>query len=156
MYNAPAVSYPVGRSHIKRLITWVLLLLALCVLGFWWHQVPRLAWPQGLGLGLWLVAALLAVRDELHPPSGHLNWDGQDWQWASAGQSWAVEVRPQLDGQRFILLALSGVQSGLDWLWLERAHDPLHWDALRRAVWAQGKTGAGHHHEEVGLVADQP
>jgi hypothetical protein len=143
MYNAPAVSYPVGRSHIKRVLTVALLLLALGVLGFWCYQVLRFAWPQGLGLGLWLVAALLAVRDDSHTPHGHLSWDGRDWQWTSARQSWLVEIRPQLDGQRFILLTLSGAQSGLDWLWLERESAPLHWDALRRAVWAQGKPESG-------------
>lgn len=153
MYNAPAVSYPVGRSHIKRVITGALLLLAMGVLGFWCHQVPRLAWPQGLGLGVWLMAALMAVRDDLDPPQGHLSWDGRDWHWVSASQSWPVQIRPQLDGQRFMLLVLSGVQPGLDWLWLERANDPIHWDALRRAVWAQGKTGVA---QRPGLALDQP
>jgi hypothetical protein len=153
MYNAPAVSYPVGRSHIKRAITGALLLLVLGVLGFWCHQVLRFAWPQGLGLGLLLMGALLAVRDDSHTPHGHLSWNGQDWHWASAGQSWLVEIRPQLDGQRFMLLALRGMQPGLDWLWLERESAPLHWDALRRAVWAQDKTRVG---QSPGMAVDQP
>lgn len=156
MYNAPAVSYPVGRSRILRVITWTLLLLTLGVLAVWCRQAPRLAWPQGLGVGLWLLGVVLAARDDAAPPQGHLSWDGQDWQWASAGQSWTVAVRPQMDGQRFMVLALGGAQPAPDWLWLESAQDPVHWDALRRAVWAQSKTGAGHHREEVGLLADQP
>lgn len=156
MYNAPAVSYPVGRSNIKQMITGALLLLALGVLGFWCHQVPHLAWPQGLGLGLWLVGALLAVRDDANTPHGHLSWDGRDWHWMSARQSWLVEVRPQLDGQRFMLLALRRAKPGFGWLWLERESDPLHWDALRRAVWAQDKAEVALNGQNPGRVADQP
>lgn len=156
MYNAPAVSYPVGRSYIKRVITWAILLLALGVLGFWCHQVPRLAWPQGLGLGLWLVSGVLAVRDDLDSPQGHLSWDGRVWLLASTGQSWLVEVRPQLDAQRLMLLELKTAPMGFQWLWLERETDPLNWDALRRAVWAQDKTEMANTENKLGLVADQP
>jgi hypothetical protein len=156
MYNAPAVSYPVGRSHFKRLITWALLLLALSMLGFWCQQAPRLSWPQGLGLGVWLLAVVLALHDASHPPQGHLSWDEREWQWAFAGQSWTVAVRPQLDGQRWILLALSGAPTGSDWLWVERAHDPMHWDALRRALWAQEPTGVTTEGLAPGLSANPP
>ncbi len=144
MYNAPAVSYPVGRSHIQRVITGALLVLALGVLGFWCYQAPHLAWPQGLGLGLWLAAALLAIRDDSRTPQGHLSWDGREWHWTSAGQSWVVQIRPQLDAQQWMLLALRGASPGLHWLWLVRESDPLQWDALRRALWAQGKTGVAN------------
>jgi hypothetical protein len=153
MYNAPAVSYPVGRSHIKRSITGALLLLTLGVLGFWCHQVPRFAWPQGLGLGLWLVGVLLAVRDVSRTPHGHLSWDGRDWHWTLAHQSWLVQIYPQLDGQGFMLLTLSGAQSGDGWLWLERESAPLNWDALRRAVWARGKARMALHGQNP---EDQP
>jgi toxin CptA len=160
MYNAPAVSYPVGRSHFKRLITGALMLLAWAVLGVWCHQAPRLGWPQGLGVGVWLLALGLAVRDASQSPQGHLSWDGQEWHWASAGPSRLVEVRPQLDAQSWILLALSGAQTGLrtdqNWLWLERTNDPLQWDALRRAVWAHGRHGLTRQGGHPGIVLNQP
>jgi toxin CptA len=135
MHSAPAVTYPVGRSHIKRGVTWGLLLLALGVLGLWCQQVSHSAWPQGLGWGLWLLAAGLAVHDDLHSPSGKLYWDGEHWCWESGGRSLLVDVYPQLDGQRFVVLALRSSQQGLIWLWVERKRDVLQWDAVRRAVW---------------------
>ena len=153
MYNAPAVSYPVGRSHIKRLITGGLLCLTLGLLIFWSQQLGRLAWPQGLTWGLWFLSLGLALYEDLRSPHGNLHWDGHGWHWDSAGQSWVVEVRPQLDGQEFVLLAVRGAQPGLDWLWLERQSAPANWDAVRRAVWAQSKIRVGKRND---LMADQP
>ncbi len=154
MFNAPAVTYPVGRSHIKILITWALLLLAMGVLGFWCYQVDHLGWPQGLGFGLWLITTWLSIHDVLHPLRGCLCWDGQNWCWKSGGHSWVVAVQPQLDGQNLVLLALSLPDHGLIWLWLEREMDALNWDALRRALWSQGKPGAVIESHPPGGVAD--
>ena len=154
MYNAPAVTYPVGRSRIQEGLTVGLLILAAGALGLWMHQLGRLAWPQGLGVAVWVMVAAFAWHGAVHPVSGSLVWDGREWHWAASGDAVAVAVRPHLDGQSWVLLALRPQGQRTLWLWLSRDADGLHWDALRRALWGQG--GAEFAGRHAGGALDQP
>jgi hypothetical protein len=152
MHNAPAVTYPVGRSHFQVLLTSALLLLAVAVLGVWCWLVERPDWRQALVAGIWLACAGLALCGLRWPSLGILRWDGQNWFLESGGMVLTGSVLPRLDWQAGVLLEFSAPSHRVRWLWLEREQQALRWDALRRALWAPGKAAA----PLPGLVADGP
>jgi hypothetical protein len=89
---------------------------------------------------------VLALAGWRRSPRGTLAWDG-GWHWQpgpgqGAGAGGAVEVA--LDLQSRLLLRFRPAQGAGCWLWLERAMAPLHWDALRRAVYSPASTGPQH------------
>ena len=151
MHNAPSVSYPVGRFVWPRRLLDLQAALSLILLGLW-------AGTQPLGL-LWFVAALgcalawALARKTLRGQGGWLCWDGALWRWqvdspgteARAGLEGVGEVKLVFDGQSILLLRwqpLTGVgQPAVSWLWLGRCVWPQSWQALRRAVWMQRRSG---------------
>ncbi len=136
MHNAPAVSYPVGRSAMRAAWLGVPLLAGGTVGLLWVGLAGPLAWPHGLALLLWLAAAAAVLIELRRPCSGLLRWDGQHWQWDSRGRSQAGTVAVRLDWQRGLLLEFQALDGARRWLWPERRSAPLYWDALRRALYA--------------------
>jgi toxin CptA len=84
-------------------------------------------------------SAALGWRAWLRSPVGLLRWDGSGWSWNEGGTSVAGSPEIALDLQSHLLLRWRG-EGGLRWLWLERASDVSHWDALRRAVYSRAST----------------
>jgi hypothetical protein len=80
----------------------------------------------------------MVLRSARSSLTGVLRWDGQNWQWESSGKALGGKVVPRLDWQGGVLLELRTTDHRVLWLWLERSVEPLHWDALRRALWANG------------------
>jgi len=152
MHNAPAVTYPVGRSHFQAWLTLALLLPAAAVVGLWFFLADRLDWRQALAAGIWLACAGLALHSLRRPCLGILRWDGQNWHWDSSGMVLAGSVVPRLDWQAGVLLEFRSPSHRVRWLWLERDQQALRWDALRRALWAHGRAGA----PLPGMSADAP
>jgi len=107
----------------------------------WALQSDRLIWPHGLGLLLWLLSGVLLLRDLRRATHGILHWDGQEWVWESAGRSVVGWAEMRLDFQSWLLLMFQPQDGPVQWLWPQRAADPLNWDALRRALCARGRPG---------------
>ena len=166
MHNAPAVSFPVGRSRFQ----------ACCLLGVWvagaavcmyWASVMDVVgWRHALALMMPVAAGAAAWWSWRRRASGRLHWDGQCW-WldiAVAGQPAAAsasapgggagaatvagietgvsDLSLHLDLQGFLLLKLRLVDRTVRWLWLDRGADLAHWQALRRAVHANVENAA--------------
>jgi hypothetical protein len=88
MQNAPAVSYPVGRLHIRVALAAVLLLGASAI-ALWYFQADHPGWRQALALCVWLLCAGLALFAENLPGNGGvLRWDGQNWTWLAVRGMW--------------------------------------------------------------------
>jgi toxin CptA len=146
MHNAPAVSYPVGRSHFQGglLLAAGLAGLASCVA--WALADARLGLRQILALSLWALVSVNAFWHWRQTPTGVLHWDGQVWRLeltppvANLPLDASSRLSVQLDFQSVILARL-GVEGGGDhWLWLQAQADPSRWRALRRA--AHGRVAA--------------
>ena len=142
MHSAPAVSYPVGRSAMRT----VLLLLPLAAGGaiglLWAWQADHPGLPHGLALLVWGGGAVAVAFEFRRPCQGLLSWDGQQWQWEAAGRGRAGTVAVRLDWQRGLLLEFRGLDSAVIWLWPQRHSAPLHWEALRRALYAPRPSAA--------------
>jgi len=143
MHNAPAVSYPVGRSRFHALLLWPIVVLgALTVLGWTWlaNAAGLRQWAAVL---LWLASSTLAVWHWRRTPVGVLAWDGSVWTWTQADETLPVVPEVALDMQAFLLLKLKRQSSVWRiWVWPEQHTAPLHWLALRRAVFAPVPTAA--------------
>ena len=72
--------------------------------------------------------------------AGMLRWDGAGWQWEEGGAVTGGQPELALDLQSRMLLRFRPEAGKVRWLWLERASDPSHWDALRRAVYSRSST----------------
>ena len=151
MHNAPSVSYPVGRFVFP---LWLLRLQALFSL------VLLLLWASTQPIGLlWCVAAVGCAiawalgRKTLRAQGGWLCWDGAQWRWRldfpsaepALGQEGVGQVNTVLDWQNILLLRWQPLtyagQPPVRWLWLGRRASPQSWQALRRAVWMQHRSG---------------
>lgn len=135
MHSAPAVVYPVGRSHFQRrlLVSLVVLGFATCVI--WASVVPEADWRQFLCAALVLTGGLNVWRTLQKSDTGPLKWDGQRWHWASAIE--VVQCVPRLDLQFVMLLEIQVGARHSHWVWLDRTANPVQWLALRRAVYAR-------------------
>ena len=90
MHNAPAVSFPVGRSRFQ----------AWCRLGVWvagaagciyWASVMDVAgWRHALALVMPVAAGAAAWWSWRHPAGGRLHWDGQYWRLDAAASAKAI------------------------------------------------------------------
>lgn len=133
MHNAPAVSYPVGRSRFQG--QWLGGLTTLgCLAGvWWWSVVDTPGWRQGLYFVVLLLTVVASFRAWWRSPSGVLAWDGEAWRF---GGTYGGKVRLHLDLQFCMLLCLQSDAEGAGrlWLWPERRTAPAAWLALRRAV----------------------
>lgn len=111
-------------------------LLGGAVCAAWGWQSDRLNLGHGLALLLWLLAAVAVAIEWRRPRVGVLRWDGEQWNWESAGRSERGSVHARLDWQRGLLLEFMAVRGQRRWLWPERQTAPLYWEALRRALYA--------------------
>lgn len=134
MYNAPAVSYPVGRSHFQTGLTLAVVLAGAVAQGAWWLLSVAHGSGHLLGLLLWLLVGAWAFWSVLHTPRAQLVWDGRGWHW-TAGASTLLE-RPQviLDAQHSLLLCFRQQSGTAVWLWPAQRTQPDRWLALRRAL----------------------
>ncbi|MES2936478.1 MAG: hypothetical protein V4864_02275 [Pseudomonadota bacterium] len=155
MHGAPSVTYPVGRCRFAAVLAATLWCAGALVLAAWLAQTPGPGWRHGLAAAALAVGAALAWAAWLRGARGVLAWDGGQWWWEPArhGQRSPApqqggDIRVRLDLQRWLLLAWRGGPPGPNWLWLERERAPLHWDALRRAVYSRARTEGPQGREE--------
>jgi hypothetical protein len=135
MHNAPAVSYPVGRSRFQ---TWLFVLVALLgIVGalIWITQVDAPGWRQGLMLLGSMVTGFGAWRQWRFPLTGQLAWDGVSWMWTDLKSSQPTQLAVVVDVQSAMLLWVRpGGQTLRMWIWVDCYTSPTRWLALRRAV----------------------
>lgn len=142
MYNAPAVSYPVGRSRFQGWLLVVVLAAGASSLGVWAMQSDQLGWRHVAAAGLWLASASVAIWAWWRSPEGLLTWDTKSWSWASGDHIRQVTVSPVLDSQSVLLLCLREPEERALWVWPARRTAPARWLALRRAVFAPHPTSS--------------
>lgn len=145
MHNAPAVSYPVGRSRFHGVMVVAAGLLGCLALLFWLSAPAAPDWRQWLMAGALLAAVLGAGKAWHRSPRGILRWSGYVWEWASDGTTQVGHLVVHLDFQSWMIVSLRPDRGAARWLWPERRSDALNWDALRRAVFA--RSGARHHQD---------
>jgi len=121
---------------MRALFLWLPLAAGGAIGLLWAWQVARPGLAQGLALLAWVACAVLAAIEYRRPCLGLLHWDGQHWQWDAAGRGRAGTALVRLDWQHGLLLEFRALDGGTAWLWPERRAAPLHWDALRRALYA--------------------
>lgn len=155
LHNAPAVSYPVGRSYFHGACLLLIAMAGLLLGGLWISSVDSLGWRQLLFFGLWLAACTLTGLAWHGTTPGLLSWGGEYWQWHTQRQALGGEVVVHLDVQFCLLLIFRSQHGRLLWLWPERRSAPGRWRALRRAVFsvaggpsARLRHGAGVRHTE--------
>lgn len=142
MHDAPSVSFPVGRCVWCRRISlalWCAAIGSALGVAIWARQ------PLGVGAVLVMVGGLGFAWGWRHGwPQGHLQWRGQvpapmrGWWWARDETEPAVRVTELfvlLDLQHGMLLALRLPTQQRLTMWVQRAHAPVQWQALRQAVW---------------------
>lgn len=138
--HAPPVSYAMGRSF------WVLGVLMGCgvaaasvTVNWWMVAAPGDEGPW-LGAAALLLSCGVAMWGWQRSPVGVLQWDGQDWQWQSAGYQSPTTVdapEPVLDLQGLLLVRMHNRAGAPWWVWADAASDPAHWLDLRRALFAR-------------------
>jgi toxin CptA len=137
MYNAPAVSYPVGRSRFHGWLLAAVLAAGASSLAVWTMQSDQAGLRHLTALGMWLVTASVAIGAWLRSPAGLLTWDTKTWLWGSDEPARQVNLSVVLDSQGVLLLHLRLSGNHPLWIWPERRTAPARWLALRRAVFAQ-------------------
>jgi toxin CptA len=139
MHGAPSVTYPVGRSLFAGLLAAVLVAAALAACLAWSLQGGA-GWRPLVTVAAVLAGGALALGGWLRSPTGVLCWDGQGWSWEEGGRVEAGQPEIALDLQARLLLRWRADPGPARWLWLERASDVSHWEALRRAVYSRAST----------------
>jgi toxin CptA len=135
MHNAPAVSYPVGRSRFQGRMMSVVSLLGLVSAAVWFTQAEATGWRQWLMLSGATLVAFGAWWQWRHPVIGQLAWDGVAWTWTEADTSVPVQLVLIADLQQAMLLLLDGARAAnRPWVWVDRDASSMRWLALRRAV----------------------
>lgn len=141
MHSAPAVSYPVGRSHFQAC------LLGLTVLGgvllglLWFMQADSTGWRQWLFGSTLLGTGGVAAQAWWCTPRGRLSWDGQAWTCTSLDRSDSGVVAVHLDVQFCMLISLRTETGKRLWLWPQRSTEVALWSALRRAAFSRAVAG---------------
>lgn len=142
MYNAPSVTYPVGRCAFAN---GLLGLLGLCMAGvlvLWaWQQSVTWTWCLALTMGVVFVGWGWRC---VFSAGASLVWDGQVWcllDRDGANLQLGTPVGVALDMQHTLLLqwlpaSASSVAMGR-WLWLSHSADPVNWQNLRRALYSR-------------------
>jgi toxin CptA len=141
MHNAPAVTYPVGRSRFAAAMLGIAWLLGAATTLAWWAQSPSAGWRLVGACILLIAAAGCAVWNWSHAPGGTLTWDGEAWRCSLDRSGLAGGVEVNLDLQQWVLLRWSAGRAS-HWLWLERASCVERWDDLRRAVYSRARLEA--------------
>lgn len=134
MYNAPAVTYPVGRSRFQTGLTLAVVLSGGLVQVVWWQLSAAHGVGPLLGLLLWLVTGNWALWHLRRPALGQLVWDGQSWLWCSGMTRQVVEPQVIIDAQHSLLLCLHPESGAARWVWPAHQAQPARWLALRRAL----------------------
>jgi toxin CptA len=137
MHNAPAVSYPVGRSSFAGRLMILAWSFAVAGLVAWQMQVQASPVALALAVAILIASGASALRSWLRSPEGTLAWDGLGWTWSIDSGAQAGTPDVALDAQRVLLLRWLGGSGKPKWLWLERASRPARWDDLRRAVYSR-------------------
>lgn len=134
MYNAPAVSYPVGRSRFQVVFASAVVLAGAVALGAW--ALLSLAYGVGhvLGLLIWLLTSGWTIWVLIHTPEAQLVWEGQDWRWCSGAITLLAVPQVILDVQHSLLICLRLKSGGVLWVWPSQKSQPGRWLALRRAL----------------------
>ena len=107
------------------------------VLLLWLAAQPVRPGPWILGLGTWLVSAVLALTWWRGTGSGAFAWGGSDGWWITAGgraREHCLSPRVCLDLQSSLLLRVERQGGASEWLWLEQGLLPQRWPSLRRAL----------------------
>ena len=139
-HNAPAVSYPTGRSgYLSLALCGVLLLGALSaglyIVGTNTPNKP-LVWQLSLIAFAWLFSALGVLRFLRQLPVGELDFDGTHWYFAEKVGGLSV----RFDGQSCLLARFEDDLQNANWVWLEARFDPTRWHDLRRAVYSRAES----------------
>jgi len=140
MHHAPAVCYPVGRSRFHLMLIVLLGALGAFALSGWMAVLDVLSARHLASACIWLTAVVWAAWAWWRSPQGELAYGGDGWSWTQAGQTDAVSVHVELDLQQTLLLRVVKPTYRPLWLWLERRRSPMHWQALRCAVFAPAPT----------------
>lgn len=145
MHNAPSVSYPVGRFVWWLGVQWGitgLLAIAAVVLSLVYDQ-----WAVSLAIGVAGLVTWMVVWRAWHTsPRGHLAWvtgvsarEPGIWYWRDDGDDVLValvELSLVVMLQSRMCVSFSVPNRGRRTVWLARECAPVHWYALRQAVWA--------------------
>ncbi|NCN70098.1 MAG: hypothetical protein GW928_08105 [Rhodoferax sp.] len=135
MHNAPAVTYPVGRSHVQASLLGVLMVCEILALLVWFVSVDTIGWLQVAACGLVALVCAFAWVFWWRTPQGQLSWNGSVWGWSWGTGSGQVKPELILDFQAAMCLRLVDLQSSrMSWVWPERRTCPTRWRALRRAL----------------------
>ena len=137
MHNAPAVSFPLARSHFQGFFLALVWLCGVAVTLFGCALADPVGWRQYVALGLVFCLGASAAWAWRQSPVGVLQWDGQSWSLKSPSTSTTGIVSVHLDFQFFLLLSLRSDGGHLFWLWLDRPNASSQWDALRRAAFSR-------------------
>jgi toxin CptA len=135
MHNAPAVSYPVGRSRFQLFFLSTISVLGLSAAVTWIVQAQTPDWRQGVMLSGAVLTGLSAIWQWRHTPVGQLSWQGSSWDWVVSGDTEQVQLAVVVDLQIAMLLMLRANGAIDRWLWVQRDASPVRWWALRRAVY---------------------
>jgi hypothetical protein len=137
MHNAPAVSFPVGRSRFEGALLLASFLLAFCVAALWIGDQTRINWRPAVALLIALLAGLGAGWRWFRARSGVLHWDGRQWQFESIATVVPGRAIMRLDLQDWILLEFQTDTGKIHWFWLHRDRQARYWNVLRRALCAR-------------------
>lgn len=157
MYNAPPVSYPVGRFFwvgvCLGLVTVLALGLQTGLALAWWQVGAWVAWRWALSGTLWAGTLAWAWWHWWRSPVGWLIWEpalgegpvteaarSTGWWWAPLfgpeGEP-VFRAQPMVIAQNWMLFRLQVLvsdRSHVQWVWLAEGSAPERWLALRRAV----------------------
>lgn len=141
MHNAPAVSFPVGRSHFQGVFLGLLVACGALAVSVWSWQVDALGWRQALAAAVWLATSMRVGWSWWQTAMGSLSWDGFAWHWAVDRRSVVILPELVLDFQSAVLLRLRGAEDRgtVAWVWLDRVSNAARWMALRRAIYSRVK-----------------
>ncbi|HSV53252.1 MAG TPA: hypothetical protein VLJ57_14130 [Burkholderiaceae bacterium] len=146
MHNAPAVTYPVGRSRLFGCLLAAFWLLGAVSIAGWCLLSPNWTWKQGFGVFCLALCGMCAARSWWRMGTGELCWDGQNWHWASPSRpATSGQLAVHLDLQRHMLLRLKTAGGVSHWCWAEQFRRPERWPDLRRAVYSRAKSAAVPH-----------
>jgi hypothetical protein len=146
MHGPPAVSFPFGRSRVFGFLLLAASLAGALVCAAWYRQMDTPGWRLALALLVWVMGALMAWQTWRGVASGLLQWDGREWQLHVAGLASVGQPTVRLDWLGSMLLSWQPARGrSTEWLCVERASDPQHWDDLRRAVYSRATAEPAAH-----------
>ncbi len=151
MHSAPAVSFPVGRSHFQGQLLLFITLLGAGAGVLWCLTVDVIGWRQYLWFSSLLVTGLMTIDAWRRTPEAYLHWSGLSWNLQMKNTSVTGSVKVFLDFQFGLLLCVSLQHGERIWLWPERRNARPRWGALRRAVFSKnGAHSVQEIHAEMG------